>query len=162
MYFKYLVQCLSCAVLVNVTFIVEDTRMSLSVLKAQCVYPSDMVLLSQGIWCLSHLMVWSLQDMKKQSYIEGNDCDLPCMKSVSPISIDVLMDLSHVGWCTGQGLAELAFFVHPTQQQVQERGLQLQEDQWQCLALGNSGSSCLFEKSRQHSYLTRIPSCRLY
>lgn len=82
------------------TVIVEHTYMPLSVLTAQCVNPSEMVSLSQGIWGLTHLMEWVFQD-KKPSYIEGNECDLTCVKSLSPISIeallDVLMNLFHIG-----------------------------------------------------------------
>lgn len=72
----------------NATFIVEHTYMSLSV-GSKCVNPFEMVLLSQGIWCSSQLMVGIFQDMKKQSDVEGNECDLPRMKSMSPTSIEL-------------------------------------------------------------------------
>lgn len=45
-------------------------------------------------------MEWAFQD-KKPSYIEGNEYNLTCVKSLSPISIeavlDVLMNLFHIG-----------------------------------------------------------------
>lgn len=63
-------------------------------------------------------MEWAFQD--KPSYIEGNECDRTCVKSLSPIPIeallDVLVNLLHIGvlfwgW-------QLALSVHPTQQEV--------------------------------------------